>query len=231
MEVSWFSTPKKPQQSCSKIKTMLTVFFDWEDVVHHEYVPSGQTINKEYYLNVLHWLRDAIRWKRLQLWATGDWQLHHANALTHASCLAQGFLAKHQITQVTQPLCSPDLVSWNFWPFPKLKSPLKGKKFQTIDEIQENTMGQLMVIPTKDFVEYLEQWKKCRENFVRSQVAYFEGDWGVIVLCTVFLVSFSTNVSFSYHITGYFLDVPFQVFTEDLGVYTLWMRGNYCTCR
>ena len=30
--------------------------------------------------------------------------------------------------------------------FPKLTSPLKGKRFQTSDEIQENTMGQLMVI-------------------------------------------------------------------------------------
>ena len=30
--------------------------------------------------------------------------------------------------------------------FPKLKSPLKGKRFQTIDEIQESMMGQLMAI-------------------------------------------------------------------------------------
>ena len=40
---------------------------------------------------------------------------------------------------------SPDLVPCNFWLFPKLKSPLKGKGFQTLNEIQENTMGQLMV--------------------------------------------------------------------------------------
>ena len=32
------------------------------------------------------------------------------------------------------------------WLFPKLKSPLKGKRFQTINEIQENMTGQLMVI-------------------------------------------------------------------------------------
>ena len=32
-------------------------------------------------------------------------------------------------------------------------------------------------------------------NCVRSQGAYFEGDWGVIVLQTVFLVSSSINVS------------------------------------
>ena len=74
---------------------------------------------------------------------TGDWQLHHA---TDASRLMQTFLAKHQITQVTQSPYSPDLVSCNFWLFPRLKSPLKGKRFQTINEIQENTMRQLMVI-------------------------------------------------------------------------------------
>ena len=38
----------------------------------------------------------------------------------------------------------PDLVPCDFWLFPKLVSLLKGKKFQTVDEIQENTMGQLM---------------------------------------------------------------------------------------
>ena len=52
---------KKVWQSLSKIKTMLTVFFHWEGVVHHEYAPPGQTINKECYLNVLHWLRDAMQ--------------------------------------------------------------------------------------------------------------------------------------------------------------------------
>ena len=33
------------------------------------------------------------------------------------------------------------------------------------------------------------------ENCVRSQGAYFEGDWGISVLCPVFLVSSSVNVS------------------------------------
>ena len=40
---------------------MLTVFFDWEGVVHHAYATPGQTINEEYYLDVLHWLKDAKR--------------------------------------------------------------------------------------------------------------------------------------------------------------------------
>ena len=40
----------------------------------------------------------------------------------------------------------PDLVPCNFWLFLKLKSPLKGKRFQTIHGIEENMMEQLMVI-------------------------------------------------------------------------------------
>ena len=58
--------------------------------------------------------------------------------------LMHRFLAKRQITQVSQAWYSPDLVPCDFWIIPKLKSPLKGKKFQSIDEIQENTTGELM---------------------------------------------------------------------------------------
>ncbi len=55
-----------------------------------------------------------------------------------------------------------------------------------------------MAISTKDFAECFEKWKRERENCVRSQGAYFERDWAMIVLCTMFLLSciFFDNVSF-----------------------------------
>ena len=77
---------------------------------------------------------------------TSDWQLHHNNVPTHASHLVQCFLAKHQITQVTQPPYSPDLVPCDFLLFPKLKSPLKGKRSQTFDETQETMTGRLIAV-------------------------------------------------------------------------------------
>ena len=49
------------------------------------------------------------------------------------------------------------------------------------------------------------------ENCVRSQGAYFEGDWDIIVLWTMFLVScifFSKGLCFSYYMAGYLLDRP-----------------------
>ena len=80
--------------------------------------------------------------------AMGNWWLTalSRHAPVHVSHLLQSFLVKHQITQATQPLHSPDLAPHDFWLFPKLKSPLKGNRFQAVDEIQENTKGQLMAI-------------------------------------------------------------------------------------
>ena len=124
------------------------------------------------------------------LWLAASSRQH----TVHASRLLQRFLAKHQITQVTQLHYSSDLTPWNFWIFPKLKLPLKGKRFQTVNEIQENMAGQLTV---------------TGGTVVRSQGAYFEGDWGIIVLCTMFPVSciFSNKcLYFSYYMAGYLLD-------------------------
>ncbi|UYV60923.1 hypothetical protein LAZ67_1002852 [Cordylochernes scorpioides] len=56
--------PKKARQVRSNVKVLLTVFFDCRGMVHHEFLPQGRTVNKEYYLQVMRNLREAIRQKR-----------------------------------------------------------------------------------------------------------------------------------------------------------------------
>jgi hypothetical protein len=75
-------------------------FFDYRGVVHHEYAPDGQSVNKQYYQEVLRRLRDAVRRKRPDLRESRNWQWHHDNAPAHSSCLIQDFLAKHGISQI-----------------------------------------------------------------------------------------------------------------------------------
>ena len=145
-----------------------------------------------------------FRWfRRPQLWATGDQQLHHDNTPAHASRLLQSFLAKHQITQVTQPLYSPDLAPCVFWLFTKLKYPLKGKWFQTMDEIQKNTMGQLMVIGKTVWGPKVPTLKGTK-----ASLSY--------VQCFLYLVSSSISVSI-FHST--WLDT---FWTDLINVYTIW---------
>jgi len=131
--------PKNARQVRSNVKVMLTVFFDSPGVVHHEYAPQGQNINKEYYLEVLCRLRDAVWHKRPDLWATGTWQLHHDNASAHSLQLIQTLLAKHNIPVVRQAPYSPDLAPCNFWLFPHLKTQLKGTRFESRNDIIQNT--------------------------------------------------------------------------------------------
>ena len=60
--MQWKSTssprPKKARMSRSKFKAMLIVFFDIQRTVMAEWVPSGQTVNQQYYIEVLKKFRE-----------------------------------------------------------------------------------------------------------------------------------------------------------------------------
>ena len=138
--------------------------------------------------------------------AASSWQCAYSCIISHAEFIGE----TSNYPGDSAPLQTRFGTLW-LLAFSKLKSPLKGKRFQTIGEIQENTMGHLTVIPTKGFAECFEQRERYWENCVRSQDAYFEGDWGNIVPCMMFLVSFiffNKYLYFSYYMAGYFLDRP-----------------------
>ena len=60
--------PKKACQVRSNVKVLLTVFFDCNGVVYHGFSPQCRAVNKEYYLEVMRRLREAIRQKHIELW-------------------------------------------------------------------------------------------------------------------------------------------------------------------
>ena len=130
--------------------------------------------------------------------AASSWQCSRSGIMSHAE-----FFGETSNHPVTQPHYHPDLAPCDFWLFPKLKSPFKGKRFQTIDEIQERKYDSAAD----------GDWENC----VRSQGAYFEGDWGVIILCTMFLVSyifFNKCLYFSCYMSGYFCTAFFVKLNE-----------------
>ena len=162
------------------MKDLITVFFDCNGVVHHEFLPQGRTVNKEYYLEVMRRLREAIRQKHTELWKKQSWILHHDNAPAHTSMLVREFLAKNKTVIMPQPPYSPDLAPADFFLFPKLKTPMKGKRFATIEEIKEKSKQELLAIPKSAFQKCFEDWKKRWHKCIISEGDYFEGDKIVI---------------------------------------------------
>ena len=138
---------KRPRQNRSKINVILAVFFDYPGVVHYEFLPTGQTVNKEYYLSVMHHLREAIHKKRLELWANNYWILHQDNASSHTALIPLEFFAKNSTHVAPQPPYSLDLTPCDLWLFPKLKRPLQGNHLMSIEEIEREMVQALNAIP------------------------------------------------------------------------------------
>ena len=94
--MQWKSTssprPKKARKIRSKFKAMLIVFFDILGIVMAEWVPSGQTENQQYYIEVLTKLHERVRRKRPELCRNG-WILHQDNAPAHNALSVKQFLA------------------------------------------------------------------------------------------------------------------------------------------
>ena len=117
--------------------------------------------------------------------------MHHTS---HVSVLV-----KHQITQVTQPCYSSDWL------------PVTSDFSQTKITFEREEVSDHQWDSGKYNGRAGDDWENCG----RSQGAYFEGDWGVIVLCTMFLLSFiffRNWLYFSYYMAGYLLDRPHKPF-------------------
>jgi len=100
--------PKKAKMSKSKIKSMLICFL-YSQGVQKEFVPQGQTVNKQYYREVLERLRKRVHRVRPEI--ADIWMLHHDNAPCHTAISVNEFLTKKSITVVPQPPYSPDFES------------------------------------------------------------------------------------------------------------------------
>ena len=152
---------------------------------------------------------ETIRWfRRLQLWATGDWQLHHDSVPTHTSHLMRFFweMSDNPGDQ-SAPLQARFGALW-LLAFPQIKITFER------EEISDHPWDSGKYYGAAD-----GNW----ENSVKSQGAYLEGDWGIIVPCTMFLISciFHNCLYFSYYMAGYFLDWPHMT---NVCIYTYIMK-------
>ena len=116
---------KKARQVRSNVKTMLIVFFDVRGIVHREFVPPGQTVNQEFYLEVLRRLRENVWRKCPELWRSGNWFLHHDNAAAHTALSVTRYSASLGWTVVPHPPYSPDLAPCDCFLFLTMKQRWK----------------------------------------------------------------------------------------------------------
>jgi transposase len=102
-------------------------------------------------------MREKVRQKRRELFASNSWTMHHDNAPAHTTLSVREFLATKQITVLEYPVYSPDLAPIDFFLFPKMKEVLNRRHF---DDIRTNTMAALKAIPQNQFQNCFEVWNR-----------------------------------------------------------------------
>ena len=85
---------------------------------------------------------------------------------------------KNKIPVIPHPLYSPDLAPCDFFQFQKMKLKLKGRRFNTIEEIQAESQSVLDILIEKDFQEAFQKWRRQWDQCPHAGGNYFEGDSG-----------------------------------------------------
>lgn len=90
-------------------------YFFFRGEVHHEFVPTGETVNAAFCVQILKRFCDRVRRVRPELWAEKNWLLHHDNAPSYTALTVREFIAKNNIVTIDHFVYSPDLVPRDFF--------------------------------------------------------------------------------------------------------------------
>jgi hypothetical protein len=100
VEAWWFTSQQKKRARVIQKSRSAHCFFYIRGMVHHEFVPWGQTVNAAFYVEILKRLREHVRCVRSELWAEKNWILHHDNAPSHSALIVH-FSPKMTIPWIT----------------------------------------------------------------------------------------------------------------------------------
>ena len=145
-------------------------------MIYMHWVPTGQTVNKEYYVEVLREFRKRFRRKMPALSKSGQWHLHQDNAPVYNSILVIDNLTKMGIKTFLQPPYRPDLAPCDFWLFPKLKENLRGCYYETIEEMKEAVTKVNDTLTQEEFHGALQMLLERCNKCIAAGRDYLEGD-------------------------------------------------------
>jgi histone-lysine N-methyltransferase SETMAR len=158
--------PRKFKSTPSAGKVMASIFWDCDGIILIDYLSKGETINGNYYANLLQQLREAIKTKRRGKLGKGILLLQD-NAPVHTALVAKSAARSCGFQLLPHPPYSPDLAPSDFYLFPKLKSELAGRRFETDDDVI-SAVETFFDYSDKSFfltgLQMLEKrWTKCIE--------------------------------------------------------------------
>lgn len=158
--------PRKARAQSSAGKILLTVFWDARGIILTDYLEHGSTINGPYYALLLERLRAILRTKRRGTLTVGSLLLQD-NAPAHTSDIAVRAARKNKLQLLPHPPYSPDISPCDYYLFPKLKSSLRGRHYNSDNEVIAAAEQWFRDQPEEFYLEGIRdlrhRWSKCIE--------------------------------------------------------------------
>ena len=99
---------------------------------------------------------------------------HALTTEQHHAAIVKKFLANRNVAVLHHPPYSPDLTPADYFLFPKLKFSLKGRHFQTVEEIQCAVTRELNKSSKTAFLEGMKKLKERANKCIDQGGMYFE---------------------------------------------------------
>ena len=150
MEVCWLSHTQEGQTELIHPQTFDDPFFDSIGMIYMLWVPTGQTVNKEYYFERVQEEIPSEEASTLQIGSMAFPPGQYTSPQLHP-CPRLFGQDGHQDS--SHPPYSPDLAPCDFCLFPKLKENFRGYRYETIEEMKEAVTKVIDTLTQEDFHE------------------------------------------------------------------------------
>ncbi|PSN38599.1 hypothetical protein C0J52_17918, partial [Blattella germanica] len=165
--------PKKCRCAQSKIKQMMIFAYDHQGIIMTD-VPCGTSVTGAYYRNVMQNLRRKMHKTRTQLLEAGPLILHD-NARPRIALVVVEKLHKYGWEVLPHPPYSPDMSPPDFDLFPKLKEPMRGRRYSSLEELSTTVTRAIRQmnknVALDGIIKFLRHW----DSVIQKQGDYIEG--------------------------------------------------------
>jgi len=118
------------------------------------------------------------------------------NTPCHKSLLVRQFLPNKNIIVCPHSLYSQALASYDFWLFPKVKMTMKGKHFESFQDMEAATTAQLKTLMKEDFQNCFRKWQERWDKCVRSEGGVLRGINGNVSFTVIYFFLFKHSLYF-----------------------------------
>ncbi|GFU87418.1 histone-lysine N-methyltransferase SETMAR [Trichonephila clavipes] len=145
----------------------MIIIFYYEGIVYQHAVEPGTTVYDSYYTNVRRTVVQHVKRKRSLL--RNGFLLHHDNVRSHIARCVLHVSQQNNVEIYSHHQYSPDLTPCDFWLFPQLKKPLRGKRFASNKACVKAAEAVLKQLSENGLLHVSKKWTEFWDKCIKCQ--------------------------------------------------------------